>query len=440
MSEDTDAPQPQRPKLTIKNSPSPESEPFEMSNVVPEDLLEASNAARTEPAEMLERSYEDGIGKAFLFSVLAGAAFSIAGLNDQFALRLVGVAGPPLSVVLFAAWGFRKGLHKLADSRQRFADACYFIGFILTMWALIIGFLPAGVSDTMVIDSRAVLRHFGMALGATAVGLIARILVLQSRSASRVTMEADLERAALQVTVEARRITDMLASTAGEIQAQQRAAMRQQSADMQALVATLTDDLRRALAPALEEMPKSVALGSSNMTRALGELTGQIEQQTGTFATAGAEMRQAFGSASEGARSLAQLSNAGGEGLASLVTSLAQALAGGRHAANELSAAATKAQAATQTAQSEIDRLRQSLHDMAADLTTRVSGIASASQDVRATADTVAAEVADFRQRVDAALRSATETVERDLAGAATALERTIERFTAEVRTLDVDE
>ena len=198
------------------------------------------------------------------------------------------------------------------------------------MWALIIGFLPAGMIDSLAIDSRSVLRHFDMALGATAAGLIARILVLQTRNVNRASIEADLDRAGRKIVEEAQALSELLSQARLQIVEHQRQSLIIQRDQAAAILAAVREELRATLAPLSEELPQIADRGRRELNLVIDKLATRMETQGQSVDKAGAAMTGAFAAATNGAERIALLTSAGGEGLAALLTLLAEAAAGAR--------------------------------------------------------------------------------------------------------------
>ena len=198
------------------------------------------------------------------------------------------------------------------------------------MWELIIGFLPAGMIDSLAIDSRSVLRHFDMALGATAAGLIARILVLQTRTVNRASIEADLDRAGRKIVEEAQALSELLSQARLQIVEHQRQSLIIQRDQAAAILAAVREELRATLAPLSEELPQIADRGRRELNLVIDKLATRMETQGQSVDKAGAAMTGAFAAATNGAERIALLTSAGGEGLAALLTLLAEAAAGAR--------------------------------------------------------------------------------------------------------------
>ena len=157
------------------------------------------------------------------FLACAGVGFVLAcfgPLENQ--LALLGVLGPIGATIAYPVWGWMAGLHKVPSVRERFADNCYYLGFIFTQLALVIGFMPVALWGKE-IGSQDVLRFFGLALGASLVGLVARAFFVQtahsiSENADIVEQEVDLLARAIshqskKVLVEFDAITERLGET-----------------------------------------------------------------------------------------------------------------------------------------------------------------------------------------------------------------------------------
>jgi hypothetical protein len=226
-------------------------------------LVDAAPAAAPLRTPYLQRN--------FIGALVLGAVLSLAGSNDSVLASWLGLIGPIAVVVSFYVFGLRHGWSQHADTRQRFADACYFLGFLFTMWALMVGFVPAGLGFHK-LGSTEILRHFGMALGATAAGLICRILVLQSGSFGddAAHVEADLHAYASRVTAEAAAIADSLSRARDDVLSGQR---------------TIADRMGSALNSSLDDMAGKVARGAAVLSSALMNGAEQAEAAVLQFKT-----------------------------------------------------------------------------------------------------------------------------------------------------------
>ncbi len=86
------------------------------------------------------------------------------------------VAGGAL--LLYFAFGF--AVPKRIRNSERFADSLYYIGFILTLWALFFSMSPL-FARTVDFTSRDMIEKFGIALLTTVLGMTLRIALVQMR-------------------------------------------------------------------------------------------------------------------------------------------------------------------------------------------------------------------------------------------------------------------
>lgn len=430
-----DAQKPSRRKLTMKGASGAAALPAEHDTSF--EVAASLDEQMSAPSDPLP---DANTGWAFFVALGIGIACSFAGLSEVLALRLLGVFGPIFAVVGFALFGWQRRWAAWPDTRQRFADACYFLGFVLTMWALIIGFLPAGLSDTSEIDSRDVLRHFGMALGATAAGLIARILVLQARSASRASIEADLDRAARQVVAEAEQIGEALAAGRRQLVEAQAKAIADQQALAKAVLDTVNSQLAAALVPLTTTLAAAADTGSIRLGEAVKQLTEQMANHSEAIDSAGTAMTTAYADATAGAERIARLTNAGGEAVGALLRKLAVAAAGTQ---TQLVAAGTAAEdmaASGAVAASAIADLRTKLDAVRAALDADIAAIRGAPSAVEQIGSDTAAALALVEERISRALNSNAAHVDVELTRGATALSSSIDRFIAELASIGREE
>ena len=216
---DGQRPQRKRTKLGTRKL-----EQLEMSSApLSEEPLRAPESAASEESKLLlthDREANSALQVGFLIAIGFGAF--TAALGSVPSLKWLGLVGPLATIVAFYIFGKARGFETRSDTRQQFADSCYFLGFLLTMIAMLAGFLPAGMFDQE-ISSQGILRHFSMALGATALGLIFRILALQgARSFNQVASEIEttLTLYARRVSSEAEMIGNHLADLRSDLDEQ----------------------------------------------------------------------------------------------------------------------------------------------------------------------------------------------------------------------------
>lgn len=377
-------------------------------------------------------------GKAFWLALVAGALAAGCGVLDG-PLRYVGVVGPILSIVMFAVYGRSAGWANHGDSRQRFADGAYFLGFILTMLALIIGFLPAGLSEERTLESREVLRHFGMALGATAAGLIARILILQTPSPSRQGLEAELERATAKVTEEAQAIAAQLAVARQAMADANEAALAQQAETVKAMLALIRQELHDALAPIRTGLPGTIDKASQELATAVQGMATQVKEGSNGMAAAAARMQAGFAGAGESAERLASVGSAGVQNLSSLLGALGVALSASTEQTRGVSEAAG---AAARSGKQIAEDMRVTANEMARIRTEIVSSVTSVTAmpgELSVAGQQLQEKLSGFGKNLDQSLRGVESRVQDELTSTATALEQALENFRKAVAALDAD-
>jgi len=145
-----------------------------------EDGTAGQARTASSPLEAMARSRGiSPIASMFVVCFVIGTALAALGWIDSKPFHLIGFLGPIGAALLYPIWGYQAGVHREPSSRERFADNCYYLGFVFTQVALVFGFLPVAVFGKA-IGSVDVLRFFGQALGASLVGLLARTLFVQS--------------------------------------------------------------------------------------------------------------------------------------------------------------------------------------------------------------------------------------------------------------------
>lgn len=216
---------------------------------------------------------------SFFIAVAFGLASAISSNAGGF--EWLGFAGPLLAIAAFCAFGLSQGFASRSDTRQQFADSCYFLGFLLTMVAMLVGFLPAGLFGQE-ITSQGILRHFSMALGATALGLVCRIIALQGgRSLGQIAAEVEtsLSQYARKVSNEAKIIGGELAVLRQELEGQQQQAGMLVTGTIRDAVHTAFEPLGRSLATISEELgnqSERIAGSAQTLQRALDASSAKL--------------------------------------------------------------------------------------------------------------------------------------------------------------------
>jgi chromosome segregation ATPase len=168
------------------------------------------------------------------------------------------------------------------------------------MVAMLVGFLPAGLLGAE-ITSQGILRHFSMALGATALGLVFRILVLQGgRSLDQITaeIETDLLRYAREVSAQAREIGDELNQAREDLHNHRKAIHALITQDLTDTVLQAFNPLKQSaseISGVLAKQANSVAESAAKVQQALADSAAKLEQATDLRATADTEVSNTVG-------------------------------------------------------------------------------------------------------------------------------------------------
>lgn len=169
---------------------------------------------------------------------------------------LVGLGGELLSLwwvpglAIFGYFLIGARLTSQMKNTERFGDSLYYLGFILTIWALIFSLGPFRSTD-LTLKSSEVILQFGIALTSTAVGMTLRIWLLQRR---HTLVDQDEESSE---TV-ARLVAAVVKELEGAVQAVAAARLRM-SADMQGTAKSLSDQVVALGAQARSELASTNA-------------------------------------------------------------------------------------------------------------------------------------------------------------------------------------
>jgi chromosome segregation ATPase len=194
------------------------------------------------------------------------------------------------------------------------------------MIAMLVGFLPAGLFQQP-ITSQGILRHFSIALGATALGLIFRIFVLQGgRTLGQITaeVEAGLTHYARKVSDEARAIGEELSGLRTELETQRQQVGSIVTKDLKEVAEAAFAPIARSvtkIADNLEAQSSSVASSASNLQQALNRSAEQLGQAADVKADASEAAQTAIASVAEALKQFDTQMSALRSQLAGVVTS-----------------------------------------------------------------------------------------------------------------------
>tara|TARA_B100001250_G_C19810468_1_gene795459 strand:+ start:332 stop:1360 length:1029 start_codon:yes stop_codon:yes gene_type:complete len=120
-------------------------------------------------------------------SIILGTWLGNTWLPDWFAMLIN--FGLPVSIILFYAYTVNKDSSDALSIEQK-ADSVYYMGFILTLFAMTASLIALAASDELVFN--AIVINFGLALTTTILGLSIRIMWLQLSSQSLADAESIL--------------------------------------------------------------------------------------------------------------------------------------------------------------------------------------------------------------------------------------------------------
>jgi hypothetical protein len=152
----------------------------------------------------------------FFLCLVIGFAAAIVGL---FTSEILTFLSPILATIAYPFIGLALGFHKRAAQRERFADNCYYLGFIFTQGGLMLAFLPVTLLGHEITSTK-VMQFFGMAIGAALAGLIARTMLIQmgmSVADARESVHDEVELLAQDVARQARKIIGQFEAISAQI-------------------------------------------------------------------------------------------------------------------------------------------------------------------------------------------------------------------------------
>jgi len=350
-----------------------------------------------------------GMQPTFFLALTVGFALACLGLANRDVTNWIGLVGPIFTVAAFFVWGRHKRWQDFGDTKQRFADSCYFLGFLFTMWALLVGFVPAGLFGHE-LGSQEILRHFGMALGATAAGLICRILVLQSGDfgleAARV--EEDLRQYARRVAEETRDIATDLEDLRSELTRAQHETAEAMAARFEAVleniasefsssVLTIRDSFGAAL-EGVEQRTKGFALKLHDGGAQVDRATERAVVATSQFAEATDALTGSLGSFEAGLSEAQARSRQAIEQAAAQVRAAADSFSVvGAHGVR-IGETAEGLQASLDEVGAALDGLRTETRGIAGDRTRFETGLQDATAELTRVVESFTAQLAALRQ------------------------------------------
>lgn len=216
------------------------------------------------------------VSRTFLICLAAGFVAACLGLVGNPTIQQIGFIGPILATVVYPLWGRTLGFHKVPSLRERFADNCYYLGFIFTQISLVLGFAPVALWGQEV-SSQDVLRFFGVALGASLVGLVARTVLIQtthSVSENSDIVENEIEQLAMAVAAQSRTVLSEFQGLTKELGKTYQGLSKELAASVNGISSVLVD-FRRSLQAGVT----TVEVGSAAVTAAADKTAHGIEQE-----------------------------------------------------------------------------------------------------------------------------------------------------------------
>lgn len=272
---------------------------------------------------------DTGLTFAFMVCIGVGTALCLVGAFDgvPFA-RQIGFAGPLVATAAYPIWGASVGAATRPSLRERLADNSYYLGFIFTQIALLVGFLPAAFGSAE-LSADQIIRFFGVALGASLIGLISRTVLIQMSytvDEAADVISGEVSALARQVSEQSSEVLDhfdalveRLASSqtrlTGELQSGMAALTRTVSAYDQALQSDATA-LHSGVFAASSAAERTSAQFDQHQTRLTDSISGivmVIEQLKGSLESQVHEATQSIHATTEAVhRGLGSLQGVGG--------------------------------------------------------------------------------------------------------------------------------
>ncbi|MBR7619991.1 hypothetical protein JKL49_11385 [Phenylobacterium sp. 20VBR1] len=364
----------------------------------------------------------------FVACLAFGTALCLLGAIDSPIAKFAGVFGPIGATLIYPIWGASRRLHRRASLRERFADNCYYLGFIFTQLALVVGFLPVALFNRTM-GSNDVLRFFSLALGASLVGLVARtffVQVGQSVTESSDLVEGEVDALARMVSAKSRKVLgefEALSAKLGE-------SYLKLGTNLEASAETLQRTMQRfdqAVRSDIDILEREGGSAGAATAVAATEIVAQQEHFSSKIEAAARAIDALkdglLAQSSEAGRAITQASESLSKGLNALQD--VSGLADGVRAIDERLGAITQQMSSVGTG---IEEATQSV---------RASAEAAASATATASAEAVrSTEVAVERLKSQALTKA--EALDGDLQATVAALENTLSAFRAELERIRV--
>ena len=239
------------------------------------------------------------VEQLFLICLFGGLGFASIGLFIGGEVgRAITLTSPVCATIAYPITGAALGYQKFPSLRERFADNCYYLGFIFTQGGLMFAFLPATLFGEEVTSSQ-VIQFFGMAIGAALSGLIARTILIQSSTSITDLgdqMHGEVEQLARQLAIESRKVIsqfERIAEGAGRFPEQFATRIEARLGEMDGVLArlkvsleTIADDYdtsRELMSNATEEARLQSA-------QSLSSLEGAVRHSAATIQSFGSEI------------------------------------------------------------------------------------------------------------------------------------------------------
>lgn len=315
-----------------------------------------------------------GFGCLFVVALLFGSLGLVAGW--WFALPALSVVLPVLAVIGYVVAGVTSGHPSVSD--QQFADSTYYLGFLMTLLALIVSLMA--IKDTGNLDIAGLLARFAAALLTTVVGLSARMYLVNLSSSSHESLE-DAERSLATSSQHYSRSLESLATV-----------LIGQATRIQETSETLVSNLERGVAQATQAAAAQISQSAHEMA---GSLTGVGE----TLSTALEKQTLAIESIAQSMRANQEALERTQEGLAGISTvveSMQAELAGaaqGMDSLTQLLSVLDKVHGYAETMEEAFDGTTRALEEITAHYTTVSASVGHSADTLREYVTTMAKAV-----------------------------------------------
>lgn len=377
------------------------------------------------------RKARDPATTYFLISLIVGMLCAFCTAFGRVG-QVISVIGPILATVAYGIVAVRL-LHPKsgpAPSTERVADNCYYLGFLFTLIALCVSFLPV-IALGAEITSQDVLRAFSMALLTTVVGLIFRTLLVQRSSA--------LEESSSEYQYAAAELAESVVTEGQRVQSAMRSWASNVTESSQHGLETVTNILHEQLRPAAHQLAQEVVAATSVLRAEIDRLSNVGQTAHGAVARVG----DAANAQSDAIASAVTRFSSAMDNLTESIQSASQRTETAINALSDEVSSATTAARELQSGPRSIEQITTEMRSRMANASEGLSNAANAVQTIASALGEVQSSIGqmapDALSRLDQRIEGMQGELDATLALATTRLREVATRFVDQLKTVEAE-